>query len=118
MIEDDGTLDPTVEMVTRTGSVKADGYCDFDGNVVENSSRGSYTKVSPPRTVPDLYGYGLKVNVADGVDGYGQGSGSTYAAAYVAGIAALCAQALQIRGDDSKQLVTCAADFYFGAIRL
>jgi hypothetical protein len=86
------------------------GYCDFDGNVSENSSRGSYTKVSPPRTVPDLYGYGLKVNVAEGGDGYSQGSGSTYAAAYVAGIAALYAQALQIRGNDLKQLLLRTAE--------
>jgi hypothetical protein len=86
------------------------GYCDFDGNVVEHSSRGVYSKVSPPRTVPDLYGYGQKVNIADGEEGYSQGSGSTFAAAYVAGIAALYANALQIRGEELKQLLLRTAD--------
>jgi len=86
------------------------GFCDFEGRVDVHSSRGTSTGFTPPRTVPDIYGYGVDVYTADGDEGYATRSGSAYAAAYVAGIAALYAQAMGIRGDSLKQLLINTAD--------
>jgi subtilisin family serine protease len=86
------------------------GYCDFSGAAADNSSHGWWTEVSPARAVPDVFGYGVDVNHASDNDGYEAGSGSTYGAAYVAGVAALYAQALGLRGEPLKELLIRTAD--------
>jgi WD40 repeat protein len=86
------------------------GFCDFEGRIAEQSTRGTYEAVTPPRTVPDVYGYGVNVTSAEGDSGYSSGSGSAYACAYVAGIAALFAQAMGIRGAALRELLINTAE--------
>jgi hypothetical protein len=101
--------DREVSMPGVLPEVLSVGFCDFSGARSENSSRGLWTKVSPARAVPDVLGYGVEVNHAAENDSYKTGSGSTYGAAYVAGVAALYAQALGIRGAALKQLLISSA---------
>ena len=85
-------------------------HCDFDGKISSHSSQGTYTEFGTTRIIPELYGYGVNVTTAKSAGGYGMGSGSGFACAYVAGVAALYAQALGIRGTALRQLLISTAD--------
>ena len=79
--------------------VLAVGACDFEDHPASFSTAG------------EMYGYGVNVMAANSRDGgYAPQSGTSYACAYVCGIAALYAQAMGIRGESLRQILLSTAD--------
>jgi hypothetical protein len=105
--------------------VLAAGACDLRGEPAVFSSRGEFPirrlegVDDHERRVPDLYGYGVDIPVA--VVGrrspFQQQSGTSFAAAYVAGIAALWAQSTGLRGDALKEALIFSAAEHGGIAR-
>ncbi len=90
--------------------VIAVGACDFSGKVADFSTRGITTVFGKKRTIPDIYGYGVDIPVATGNEGYGVVSGTSFACAYVSGIAALYAQSPGLRGSELRNVLLQTAD--------
>jgi hypothetical protein len=116
-------------------TVLAVGACDARGRPASFSSRGEARFDWGVRRIPDLYGFGVDVPVAMPVSAPGSGtglpgakraagasaaaskaapiakqSGTSFAAAYVAGIAALHAQSTGLRGAALRQVLLDTAD--------
>jgi subtilisin family serine protease len=87
-----GPAPTTLIAPADTDGVISVGAVDWDGVVTEFSSRGPTADL---RTKPDVCGGGSQVWVVDlaTTDGYGQGSGTSFATPLVAGLGALLLEA-------------------------
>jgi hypothetical protein len=84
---------------TLSPQVLSVGACDFDDRPANFSTAG------------EIYGYGVNVMAANlRAGGYAPQSGTSFACAYVCGIAALYAQAMGIRGESLRQILLRTAD--------
>ncbi len=88
--------------------VLAVGAVDFNNQIAEFTSRGTFDFEGTPRLLPDIWGYGHKVYSAlernnEKKSIYAEKSGTSMATPYVTGIAALYAQETGLQGIDLRE---------------